>query len=77
LSDMLGFTVAINHTEELSAAGAAYCAAIGSKFSSLQELFSSASYTNTEPQMSEKQKNELYSGWKNAVESVRKVNYRV
>lgn len=66
-ADMLGLTVAINHTEELSAAGAAYCAALGSKISTTQELFSSARYTNIEPKMPQKYRKELYSGWKNAV----------
>ena len=69
-ADMLELPLEISCTEELSGAGAAYCAALGSGLAEQQTLFSRARHTRVEPRMDPEQRETLRHGWKLAVESV-------
>ncbi len=69
-SDILRIPIEISKIEELSGAGAAYCAAIGSGFSDEGRIFSGYTTKKIEPLMDEKKAAELYSGWIHAVEWV-------
>jgi len=63
-ADILGFPIEISKIEELSGAGAAYCAALGAKITDYDTLFSSRCVKTITPQgISE----EYYDGWKAAV----------
>jgi glycerol kinase len=66
-ADLLGIELRISSVEELSGAGAAYCAAIGAGLSSKEKLFSAAEARIVRPAMAAAEVERLYKGWKNAV----------
>lgn len=72
-SDMLSCNVARSSIEEVSALGAAFMAGLATGFwKDLDEIEALYRCDRTfEPQMAENQKNELYSGWKKAIERTR------
>lgn len=69
-ADLLGLPLDISSTEELSGAGAAYCAALGSGLTAPEAIFSRTRHTRIEPHMPPEQRETLHRGWKLAVESV-------
>jgi glycerol kinase len=66
-ADLLGIEVKVSGVEELSGAGAAYCAALGAGLSSKEELFSGAEASSVRPVMDAAEAERLYKGWKDAV----------
>jgi len=69
-ADILGMEVQISGTEELSGAGAAFCAGIGLEVATKEELFSNARFTILRPSMDEGQREKNYQGWKRAVKGI-------
>lgn len=69
-ADMLGLPVQISRVEEVSGAGAAYCAAISAKLASAEDLFAQAAYVSVTPRMGEAERMQYYSGWKAAAGSI-------
>lgn len=70
VSDMTGAPLKRSSIEELSAAGAAYLAALSAGIATQTEIFSSIEYTQVEPSMQQTQRERLYKGWKKAVAMV-------
>ncbi len=70
VSDMTGAPLKRSSIEELSAAGAAYMAALSAGIATQTEIFSSIEYTQVEPSMQQTQRERLYKGWKKAVAMV-------
>jgi len=70
VSDMTGAPLKRSSIEELSAAGAAYLAALSVGIATQTEIFSSIEYTQVEPSMQQTQRERLYKGWKKAVAMV-------
>ena len=70
VSDMTGAPLKRSSIEELSAAGAAYLAALSADIATQTEIFSSIEYTQVEPSMQQTQRERLYKGWKKAVAMV-------
>lgn len=66
-ADMLGCRLRISETEELSAAGAAYLAAISAGLSDRDTVFTGVRHRAVEPEMPEEQRKTLYNGWKRSV----------
>jgi len=66
-SDILGIPLLISGTEELSGAGAAYCAAIGSGIADTAMIFSSASFQEVSPTMRVERREALYKGWTDTI----------
>jgi glycerol kinase len=69
-ADILGMELQISGTEELSGAGAAWCAALGTGAASPEELFSHSRFTAVCPSMDKGRRERLYQGWKLAVTGV-------
>jgi len=69
-ADILGMELQISGTEELSGAGAAWCAALGMGITFPEKLFSQGRFTTVCPSMDERQRERLYKGWKRAVTGV-------
>jgi glycerol kinase len=69
-ADILGMELEISGTEELSGAGAAFCAGIGYGVASAEELFSQNRFSKVRPSMDEGERERLYQGWKRAVTGV-------
>jgi glycerol kinase len=69
-ADILGIDLDINGTEELSGAGAAYCAAIASGLSDREKLFSQSRMSRVHPSMDRADAESLYRRWKAAVAGV-------
>ncbi|MCL1819677.1 MAG: FGGY family carbohydrate kinase [Oscillospiraceae bacterium] len=67
-ADILGLPVEISQTEELSGAGAAYCAALGAKITDYDTVFSSHKVKKVMPRTIS---DCYYAGWKNAVKLIR------
>lgn len=65
--DILNIPLMISQTEELSAAGAAFMASVAMGFSKEAELFDTCRHRELKPQMTEQERERLYSGWKQAV----------
>lgn len=70
LADQLQIPIEMSCTEELSAAGAAYAAAIGCGVSSREEIFSHRQAAKRAPVMDKSESDKLYAGWKNAVSQI-------
>ncbi len=70
VSDMVGVPLKKSETEELSAAGVAYLAAITAGAATEDEIFSSTKHRQVNPQMDRQKRERLYSGWKKAVTRV-------
>ena len=66
-ADILGMDLEISGTQELSGAGAAFCAGIGSGIASAEELFSQTRSSKVRPSMDEAERERLYQGWKRAL----------
>lgn len=66
-ADLLGIDLRISGVEELSGAGAAYCAALGAGLSSKEKLFSGAEARLVRPAMAAAEAERRYRGWRNAV----------
>ena len=71
VADMLAVPIQIAAIEELSAAGAAYAAALSSGITTRARLFDKPCAEPRIPVMSQVQRQQLYTGWKNAVALVR------
>ena len=69
-ADILGMEVQISGTEELSGAGAAFCAGIGLGVATKEKLFSNTRFTILRPSMGEGQREKNYQGWKRAVKGI-------
>lgn len=69
-ADMLGLPLKIRGIEELSGAGAAYCAALSAGVSCEERLFKSAVYQVVPPRMAAAERETLYAGWKSAVRAL-------
>lgn len=69
-SDIGGIPVQVPKAEELSGIGAAYAAGIGLGLYSKKELFAKMERKAYEPQMTKKEADGKYQGWKAAVEKV-------
>jgi glycerol kinase len=66
-ADILGTELQVSGIEELSGAGAAYCAAIGGGYSTKENLFSELPSKLVRPLMKAVEAERLYSGWRKAV----------
>lgn len=66
-ADLVGCRLKISETEELSAAGVAYLAALTAGLADHATLFSNDRHRVLEPAMPEDRRAELYGGWKKAV----------
>lgn len=71
VADMLAVPINIAQTEELSAAGAAYAAAISAGLATRSELLDCPRHTQLAPVMDSSRRHELYTGWQHAVARVR------
>ena len=69
-ADVLGLPLQVSEIEELSGAGAAYCAAIGAGLSKEEEIFSSLREREVCPQMEEAERQSVLRGWREAVRMV-------
>ncbi len=69
-SDVLNIPVKIPDAEELSGIGAAYCAGISAGVFDAK-VFENLKRVSYNPNMSEPERKELYSGWKDAVKKAR------
>lgn len=67
VTDILNVDLAVSKTEELSAAGVAYLAAIASGCTTTEAIFSHDFHTSMKPRMGAEQREKNYEGWKNAV----------
>ena len=67
-ADLLGLPIRISATEELSGAGAAFCAARGAGLAEEDEWFSHAAYREILPYMPREKAEEMMAGWRRAVE---------
>lgn len=67
-SDMLGITVQVSKTEELSGIGAAYAAGIALNLYDKEKVFSQIRRTKYEKKMEDDKQLELYQGWRKAVQ---------
>jgi len=72
VSGMLNIPVQISELEELSGAGSAYMAAISSRVSTMERLFSKRVTKTFVPQMEAEERERLYDGWKDAVAMLKK-----
>lgn len=68
-SDILGISVCVPQWQELSGMGAAYAAGIAAGIYEPETIFSSVERTNYRCNMPEEERQELYSGWKQAVKT--------
>ncbi|WP_368234855.1 glycerol kinase [Anaerotruncus rubiinfantis] len=66
-ADLLQIPLEVNAVEELSAAGAAYGAAIGCGAADREALFARRQFTARTPQIERTESDRLYAGWKQAV----------
>lgn len=66
-SDMLDIPLLINETAEVSAKGAADCAALGAGLTDAQTLLARHKCRKVQPAMEAGRRQQLYTGWKNAV----------
>ncbi|MFV0414628.1 MAG: FGGY-family carbohydrate kinase [Oscillospiraceae bacterium] len=66
-ADMLNLPININCVEELSGAGAAYCAALGAELTTVDKLFKNSAHAQILPHMEQARRTQLYSGWQAAV----------
>lgn len=71
-ADMLDIPLRISKTEELSGAGAAYCAALGCGAAGQAEIFRCSAHQEVRPRMGPAERKALYNGWKNAVNTLAK-----
>lgn len=69
-ADILHMPLRVNKTEELSGAGAAYCAALSAGISDEAGLFSALCWTQIMPDMEEEKRVAALEGWKNALRGV-------
>ena len=69
-SDILNRPLVVSQTEELSAAGAAYCAGIASGLATEDEMFSSLRTRVYQPQMRQEHRGRLLEGWQAAVRMI-------
>ncbi len=69
-ADMLGIPITINHTEELSGMGAAFCAAMGSGVAGEEALFQNQQFRTVQPNMPPARREALYAGWKAAIQTI-------
>ena len=69
-SDILNIPLAVSSLEELSGAGAAYCAALGAGVSDEETLFSGISYETIQPEMQPGVREALVDGWHKAIQMI-------
>ena len=69
-TDMLRIPLHVPAMEELSGAGAAYAAGISAGLYTMDKLMALRQLTRYQPKMPAEQRDRLYSGWKNAVNSI-------
>jgi glycerol kinase len=69
-ADILGLDLEISGIEELSGAGAAYCAAIGAGLATREQLFSQNRMRRVQPSMNRQEADTLYRQWREAVASI-------
>ena len=69
-ADILDMPLQISVLEEISGAGAAYCAALGSGLATEKEIFLSSAHSCVLPHMDASQRDTLYTGWQSAVKHV-------
>ncbi|MDR1062117.1 MAG: glycerol kinase [Clostridiales bacterium] len=69
-ADILDIPLEISETEELSGMGAAFCAAEAAGLASREALFAGRRRRAVRQRMAAGRREELYSGWKNAVRAV-------
>lgn len=69
-ADILQMPLCVNKTEELSGAGAAYCAAMAAEIADKTELFSTLSWTQIAPGMVQEKRAAALAGWKRALRGV-------
>jgi glycerol kinase len=69
-ADMLGIDLEISGIEELSGAGAAYCAAIGAGLSTAERLFAANNMRRIRPVMDRTTAQRLYQAWIDAVKMI-------
>ena len=74
VADMLDVPIAVASIEELSAAGAAYTAAIAAGIATREQLQNNSSNATVMPAMRSETRQQLYDGWKRAVAAVRTNN---
>ena len=60
----------VSETEELSGAGAAYCAAIGAGLVSEEQIFAGLREREILPEMENTERGKLLRGWREAVAAV-------
>ena len=71
-ADILGIPLEISRLEELSGAGAAYCAAIACGASDEKRIFAHREVQQIDPQMTREQREKLRRGWQQAVSLILK-----
>ena len=69
-ADTLNIPIEISNTEELSGMGAAFCAAIGAGLTDRETIFANQSRHRIEPSMDSPTRGRLYSGWKEAINTI-------
>lgn len=67
---LLGMPLLVSETEELSGAGAAYCAAIGAGLVSEEQIFAGLHEREILPEMENTERAKLLRGWREAVAAV-------
>lgn len=67
---LLGMPLLVSETEELSGAGAAYCAAIGAGLVSEEQIFAGLHEREILPEMENTERGKLLRGWREAVAAV-------
>ena len=70
-ADILNMPLGINHREEMSGMGAAFCAAIAAGLADHETIFSQQDYHKVEPNMDTSTRIALYDGWKSAVRTIK------
>lgn len=69
-ADILNIPIEVSSLEELSGAGAAYCAALGADVSDEKALFSGISYELVCPAMDSEMRKKLIDGWHEAIQMI-------
>lgn len=69
-SDISHVTVQVPSSEELSGIGAAYAAGIAAGIYNKEEILNKMTRTRFTPQMQKKERDQKYTGWKNAIQQV-------
>jgi len=71
-SDILDIPVEISQTDALSGMGAAFCAAIGAGLTTRDAIFAKQSRRKVTPNMNHSTRKQLYNGWKNAIDTMKR-----